>query len=283
MSYKIIIHDGKAHMDELLGCALLALHLQEEPESIERINPQDAALLVKENKVPNDTYVIDCGLVFDSSRKLFDHHHDKDCPCSALLIFNEFYPDLKDSELHSYMELVSKVDTRGPMSLEDFGIATETKDYFSFSQEILLRSFEENPMNILKIFIAGLNDKIKFLKAKEEAAKWFKSEGNIEITSVEEINILRYLQVPPSELVSPLRSVSGKIVDDNNIAATFSFDDKNPEARTLYRTDTGHELLDFSKCSPSNTIFNHPSGFLMKFVPEHDEEWIDLLKTARIK
>ena len=46
MSYNIITHDGKAHMDELLGSALLALHLGEVPENIERMNAQEAADLV---------------------------------------------------------------------------------------------------------------------------------------------------------------------------------------------------------------------------------------------
>ena len=51
MSYKIITHSGKAHMDELLASALLSLHLGETPVSIERIDSQDAARLVEENTI----------------------------------------------------------------------------------------------------------------------------------------------------------------------------------------------------------------------------------------
>lgn len=51
MSYNIITHDGKAHMDELLGSALLALHLGEVPKNIERMNAQEAADLVSSGNI----------------------------------------------------------------------------------------------------------------------------------------------------------------------------------------------------------------------------------------
>ncbi len=51
MSYTIITHDGKAHMDELLGCALLALHLGEVPEHIERMNAQNAANIISSGNI----------------------------------------------------------------------------------------------------------------------------------------------------------------------------------------------------------------------------------------
>ena len=89
MSYNIITHDGKAHMDELLGSALLALHLGGVPEKIERINPQEAADLVSSGNIPENTYFIDCGLVLDSDKGLFDHHQDRALDSAVLLIFNK--------------------------------------------------------------------------------------------------------------------------------------------------------------------------------------------------
>ena len=278
--YKIIIHDGKAHMDELLGSALLALHLGEEPESIERMDSQEAAAAVREGNIPPGTYFIDCGLVHDSGRGLYDHHQDRDSDSSALLIFNEFYPHLGGTDLHAYMELVSRVDTRGAMSLDDFDLIGESRDYLSFSQGILLRAFEEDPKLILKIVIAGLDDKISFERVKAEAASWLKADGNIEIQKVGELNVLRYLKKPPSALISPLRSAVGRIVEEYDVAAILSFDNKQPEARTLYRADPGHELVDFSRSEPAQTVFKHPGGFLMKFIPQSDDEWIELIQKS---
>ena len=280
MPYKIITHNGKAHMDELLGAALLALHIGEEPESIERIDSQEAADIVRGGNIPDNTWFIDCGMVFDSSRRLFDHHQDRDTDSAALLIFNEFFPHLKDTDLHSYMELVSKVDTRGAMSLDDFNSAGESREYLYFSQGIVLKAFAEDPLPILRIFMDGLQDKISFEQAKAEASLYLEADGNIEILSVGGINVLCYLEKPPSELVSPLRSAVGNVVDENEVSAILSFDDKQPEVRTLYRTDYGHDLVDFSKCRPAETVFSHPAGFLLKFIPSDEKEWLELVKQS---
>ncbi|MEA1910262.1 MAG: MYG1 family protein, partial [Spirochaetota bacterium] len=181
MSYTIITHNGKAHMDELLGSALLALHLEEIPENIERMDSQEAADIVEEGNIPENTYFVDCGLALDSERGLFDHHQDRDLDSAVLLIFNEFFSHMKGTKLHDYIKLVSKVDTKGAMSLDDFHLVSESRDYFSFGQRILLKTFENDPMLVLKIFIDGLNDKISFEKLKQKADIWLKEPGNIEI------------------------------------------------------------------------------------------------------
>ncbi len=66
---------------------------------------------------------------------------------------------MKDIELHKYIKLVSKVDTKGAMSQDDFFLVSESRDYFSFGQGILLNTFQNNPMMILKIFIDSLKGK----------------------------------------------------------------------------------------------------------------------------
>jgi hypothetical protein len=68
-----------------------------------------------------------------------------------------------------------------------------------------------------------------------------------------------------------------KLIEENDISITFSLDDKVVEARTLYRTNFGHNLLDFSRSTPSNTIFCHQGGFLLKFIPENEKEWRRLI------
>ncbi len=280
MPYKIITHDGKAHMDELLASALLALHLDEEPEEVQRIDSQEAANLVSVGAYDENTYFIDCGMVFDSARKMYDHHQDRDCSSAGLLVFDEFFPHLKDTDLHKYMELVSKVDTRGAMSLDDFEHISESRDYLTFSQGILLRSFSDDPMPVLRIFIEGLRDKIEFEQLKAEAVMWLEEDGNIESESIEGLNIMRYLIQPPSKLVSPLRSAIGRWVDEHEVSAILSFDDKIPGVMTLYRTDFGHNLIDLSKSEPAQQIFNHYGGFLMKFKPADENEWKALIRAA---
>jgi len=280
MAYKIIVHDGKAHMDEILGTALLALYIGEAPEEIIRMNAQDAQKQVEEESISSDLWYVDCGMKFEPENRLFDHHQDRKLGCAALLIFNHFFKHLEGTELHQYIELVSKVDTKGAMSLDDFHLVSESRDYFSFSHNILIRTFEENPMMVLELMLAGLEDKIAFEQAKQVASLWRKEPGNLEIVTLNGIKVLVYLTKPPSELVSPLRSEISRLVDEKEIGATLSFDDKIPEAKTFYRNNFGHTLLDFSRCSPSSTLFCHQGGFLLKFIPEDDDEWMRLLKES---
>ncbi|MBB6479308.1 MYG1 family protein [Spirochaeta isovalerica] len=280
MAYKIVVHDGKAHMDEVLGAALLALYMGEEPEEIIRMNSSDAERQVAEGSLPPDLWYIDCGMEFDPERRLFDHHQNRDLDCSALLIFKRYFKHLEGTELHQYVELVSKVDTKGAMSLDDFHLVSESRDYFSFSHNILIRTFEDNPMMVLKLMLAGLEDKIAFEQAKQVASLWRKEPGNMEIVTVSGIKVLIYLTMPPSELTAPLRSEISRLVDEKEIGATLSFDEKVPGARTLYRTNYGHNLLDFTRCRPSQTLFCHTGGFLLKFKPEDEVEWMRLLSDS---
>jgi hypothetical protein len=280
MSYTIITHNGKAHMDELLGSALLALHLDDVPESIERISAQDAEDLVSNRAIPDNTYFIDCGMVFDSEKGLFDHHQDRELDSAVLLIFNKYFSHMINTELHDYIKLVSKVDTKGAMSLDDFHLISDSRDYFSFGQSVLLNAFEKDPILVLKIFIAGLEDKISFENSKKNALKWLEEPGNIKITDVYHIKVIKYLRQAPSELVSPIRSVISKIVENRGVTAILSFDEKKPEVLTLFRTNFGHDNIDFSKSNPAETIFKHQGGFLMKFIPSDENEWIKLIKES---
>ena len=196
------------------------------------------------------------------------------------LFLMSFFSHLAETDLHNFIKLVSKVDTMGAMSLDDFDLVSESRDYFNFGNKIILQTFEKDPMLILSIVKAGMDDRIQFEIAKAEAALWLKEPGNIEITNISNLNILKYLVAPPSELVSPLRSAIGDVVDENDVSAILSFDDKQPGILTFYRTDYGHDNIDFSKSNPNETIFCHQGGFLMKFRPLDENEWIELVSQS---
>ena len=135
-------------------------------------------------------------------------------------------------------------------------------------------------MLVLRIFVAGLDDKISFEKLKQKADLWLNEPGNIKIIDVDHIKVIKYLKRTPSELVSPIRSAISKVVDDNGITAILSFDDKIPDILTLFRTNFGHDNIDLSKSNPSETIFNHQGGFFMKFKPSDENEWIRLIRES---
>ena len=277
MGYKIITHYGKAHMDELLAVSLIAVYRDELPEEITRINAQDAAEILNRGEYGENTYFIDCGLVFNPDRLLFDHHQDSDSPCSALLVFNHFFPGLAESRLHNYLKLVSAVDTRGQKALPDYETSSESRKYFSFSQNLLLKAFEDNPLVIVSLFKEGLEEKIDFEKKRQEAAEWLSQKGNVEIEEVAGFKILVYNNRPPEGLFKASCSEDKEIVDSYAASAVYSFDEKNESVRTLYRTNHGYENIDFSQADVSEPVFCHKGGFLLKFIPSSEKEWHDIL------
>lgn len=276
--YKVITHNGKAHMDELLAIALLSIHNKELPTEIIRIHPNEAIELISENS--KDTYFIDCGLQFNPDKGHFDHHQSKDMPCAALLVFETYFKDLFNSKLHDYIKLVSSVDTKGPNSLDDFKYKSDTISYFSFPQKILLREFEDSPLLISKIFLDGITSIIDFEKEKELASIWMEQEENIKQVVIDNVNILIYNTPPPSELSGAVKAVDGDIVDENNIHVIYSYDKEDNTVRTLFRTFKGDDKVDFSKSTVNNTQFCHKGGFLLKFRPKDENEWSNIIKEA---
>lgn len=285
MSYTIITHDRKAHMDEVLAAALVALHREELPQRIERIPPREAARrterLTSEDYSQENLWFLDCGMQLDPARNLYDHHQDRETDSTALLIFNQFFSHLQETELHHYMKLVSRVDTRGAQTLDDFESLSESRSYWSFPQKMILRLFEDRPRDILELFVEGLRDKISFEEKKQKAREWLYRPGHIEIVPVAPgLKALAYRRRPPSELVSALRSADSDIIDREDIYAVYSFDEENPETRILFRTNRGHEALDFTRAEPQKPLFCHAGGFLLKFIPQEENEWLSLSKKS---
>lgn len=282
MLYKVITHNGKAHMDELLGIALLAYAKGSLPEEIIRIHPEEAGKLVKDNIFDDNTFFVDCGMDLDPNRNLFDHHHSKDLGCAALLIFEHFFPDLIGTSLHDYIKLVSLVDTKGPNALDDFKFKSDSIYYFSFPQKILLKEFEKEPLLLTRIFMDGLISIIKFEKEKEQALNWINNNDNVSIKTINSVNLLIYNNPPPLEIASGVKAVDGDIIEDNNIDVIYSYDKEDPELRTLFRTIKGHNKVDFSKAEVHNIQFCHKGGFLLKFRPKDLNEWTEIIKESTI-
>jgi len=273
MSYTIITHAGKAHIDEILAVAALAVFKKEYPSEVRRMNSNEAAEFVASGSVPANCWVIDCGLEYDPDRRLFDHHQDRELPSAALMIFNHIFPDLQGTDLHDYFELVSKVDTEGARSLDDYEFIDESRDYWSFPQQLLVRIFEKDPLAVIDIVTRGLSEKIDFEAVKKTAAEWVNFPGRLETETIEGLTVLAYREHPPIEVFDGLHGIDRRIIEENGAAVVYGYDKKDPSIRTLYRTDIGHDILDFTRSEPRELVFNHQGGFLMRFVPSDRDEW----------
>jgi len=280
MPYTVITHAGKAHIDEILATAVLAVHRGEYPLEIRRLDPKIVEKMVLKGMIPENSWVIDCGLVYHPERRFFDHHQDGALPSSALMLFKHLFPKLEGTGLHRYFELVSKVDTEGARSLGDYGRVSDSRDYWGFSQEILTDLFEKDPLAVLDICARGLEGKIELEKVKRAAVEWVAFPGNISTEVVMGLTVLHYRERPPIELFDGLNEIYRDIIRQNSAVAVYGHDRNDPSVRTLYRTDFGHEIFDFSKANPGNVLFNHQGGFLVKFIPTDEDEWKRILTSS---
>lgn len=278
--YRIITHAGKAHMDDLCASALVCIYMKQEPKEILRIENREVDRLLEEGKLLPGDWVLDCGCKLDPEKKLYDHHQDRDMDSTALLVFDQLFPDLHHSKLHDSLKLLSKVDTQGAQSLNDFDKLDESQSYYQFSQKLLLKGFEIDPITAVRLVSEALQDSIEFDRKVQEAREWLQNQGHIEVKTIEGIKVLSYLSPPPEELAAALRVADKDLVDNQEIAAVYSFDEKTESGRALFRTLHGQNLLDFSRSKPMNLQFCHPAGFLMKFTPHSEKEWEQLIKES---
>lgn len=273
MSYSIITHSGRAHIDEILAIAALAAHKDELPTGIIRLPSEESAALVSDGDIPENCWVIDCGLEFDSSRLLFDHHQDRDLPSAALMVFRHLFPELENTDLAKYFELVSLVDTRGMRGLDDFEALGESRDYFGFTQQILTKVFEVNPLAVIEIVALGLSEKIRFEDEKKAAVEWVAVPGRLIDLDIGGVKVLEYTEQPPIEIADGLKGIDSRIIEEHKAAVVYGYDKKDAGIRTLYRTDIGHNLVDFTRADISDPQFCHQGGFLARFRPSEVEEW----------
>ncbi len=264
-------------MDEVLAIAALMVSKGDAPEKISRVNSEEAMEMVRAGSIPQDCWVIDCGLEYDPERLLFDHHQDRDLPSAALMVFRHLFPELMNGDLGAYFELVSKVDTGGLRSLDDFESLGESRDYMAFPQQILTGVFENDPRVVLTIVAKGLEHKIHFEEVKKAAAEWVEVPGRLVDLEVGGVKVLEYTEQPPIEIVDGLKGIDRTIIEEHGAAVVYGFDKKDAGIRTLYRTDVGHDLVDFTRAKFTNELFCHQGGFLARFRPADREEWKRLI------
>lgn len=280
--YRIITHAGKAHMDDLCASALVCIYMKQEPKEILRIENRDVDRFLEEGKKQQSDWVLDCGCKLDPAQNFYDHHQERDMDSTALLVFDQLFPDLHHSKLHDSLKLLSKVDTQGIQSLNDFEELDESHSYFQFSQKLLLKGFEIDPITAVRLVSEALLDSIEFDRKVQQARQWLEEPGHIEVKIIKEIKVLSYLCAPPENLAAALRAADKDLVDQEEVAAVYSFDEKSESGRALFRTLHGQNLLDFSKSKPVNLQFCHPAGFLIKFTPHSEKEWEELIMASKI-
>lgn len=279
--YCVVTHNGKAHLDEVIAIALLATYMNTPPKKIKRVSHELAKKFISKGFISPKLFYIDCGNDFSIEKNIYDHHHD-DLPSSAKLIFNRYFPELKGTELDLFISKLSDIDNYGPKQLSDFNINSESVNYFKYPSKLLIKLFEDNPVLVINVFKDAISKNISELLLKKEAQKWLSDNSNIKIFNYKSINIMIYNKPPESRISSYVKSLDGEIIDKFNIDLTYSFDKDNVNIRTLFRTFKGDDKLDFNLAQSIKPIFSHKSGFLFKFIPKSEKDWLTIIDEAII-
>ena len=280
MSYGVITHSGKAHIDEILAIATLAVFKNEAPDKILRLLETEIQAAI--DKEDGELWVIDCGLRYDPEKRFFDHHHDGNLESAAQLVFHHCFPELEDSSLGEYFRLVSQVDTKGLLSLGEGDSGSDFVLYWSMLHQMLVKEFESHPYPVIELVSRGLSKKMDFEKTIKAAEEWLLAEQHLVKVDVDGITALEYREKPPAELLEGLKNLDQLYAEKQKALAIYGFDKNNQEVRTLYRTDAGHTILDFTRATFSKAFFVHQNGFLARFQPEDDQEWRRILSQSRI-
>lgn len=283
MSYRVITHSGKAHIDEIMAIGALSLAKNEEPECILRLSDEELKSFIDENTEQVETWIIDCGMKYDPQRRLFDHHHDSNLDSAALLIFRHFFPDLIETSLGHFFCLVSKADTEGIKSLGESDKDSQVLEYFSLPHRMLVKAFESEALCVVKIIKRGLFDMLRFEESKRCASEWLADSRRLADVQIAGHTVLEYKEMPPIEIVDGLKGIDSEYIEEHSAIAVYGFDKVDPEIRTLYRTNPGHEILDFTRAKYSRPLFIHQNGFLARFKPKDKDEWRRIIAESLIK
>ncbi len=98
---KIVTHGGNAHMDDMLGVALLAFKYN---VPIER--------KVEIREFEEETIYVDIGRRYEPPY-LLDHHQSLDIPCSLVLVIRHHFPELANMDIPE----ITYIDTRDRFGL----------------------------------------------------------------------------------------------------------------------------------------------------------------------
>lgn len=279
---RIFTHGNKAHVDDMLACAILVA-----------VNPYDSLEIVRVNNdrdlptlPPGDCdFIVDVGGRYDAEQRCFDHHQNDEAvkgECAATLIARHYCPCLlEDSVWGPFLRRVALQDNIGMWAVESEKGGSRIADLLVMEWGIV-SWFEKDPCSAATAVAAMIRDRLYYLKEVEEASSWV--SRNAAVVSVGKVKALVLHHDPREDGVNPaaVNTATGVILDREGIHASVSFDPRSGigEVRSVFRTRNGEGMLDFTFSSPSSPVFCHKAGFLLNFIPKDEREWEKVLSDA---
>ena len=291
----IITHAGKAHLDDLMACAIAVAHLRIWGDltdiEIERRDPTDAEL---ENR---EVLILDVGGRYEPTSGNFDHHQlprgSKDSAMTLLaanlgmpngLSLDEYNPGDEEfpmDSMASFLEDVfpwfrrrAELDSCGPFATaKSAGVEWKVVESFLGPfEDLVLAEFEKDPVAVASKLANMITRKwkaySKVLAARKVDYPWGTDGG---------FAIADFTAADPAEAEEVSDTLTAKV---NGVAI---FHDNRGEGLTLLRLHDDPRI-DFTKVKDDPEVaFCHNGGFIVKTKSKSlDQAW-RLIEKALVK
>lgn len=259
---KIITHNGRAHLDEYLACAILSAQLFKTEgwrfEVIRKSRPTEEELNDPE------TWVLDFGGRYEPNLKNFDHHQIKGENVCAFTQVLEYF-GMRDYDALPWIKFVETNDANGGVKAMELVGGGDFNLIFSPIQGLVLKKFSESELEenfeqfecqkglieLGNYIIQGYND-------------YHNTYSKLQETTIHEVNRFRvadYNFIPKN---FPLNfNAAAKWEKENNVDIVYTFNDRGENKSRMIRKK---ENIDFNPARGlENVGFVHQSGFLICF------------------
>lgn len=286
MTNKIIVHAGKAHLDEMMACAILIAHeaiwndsptCMAEGWTIERREPTPEEIEYNDKS----TFIVDVGGIYNPHQWMFDHHQlprgSRDCamtlvasslglpnaaslapyepakPGEDLMFPVDSFAGLLD-KLFPWFRVRAEVDSCGPFA----AAKSRGTDWSSVSgflgpfEDLVLATFERDPLEAVVPLADMIVSKVRAFEKVGKAVKtekpWW-GDGDF--------SIVDFTAADPKLA----EEVSDALVPEKGVAV---FHDNRGDGLTLLRLGDDPRI-DFTRVKDDPEVaFCHNGGFIVK-------------------
>ncbi|MCX8158618.1 MAG: MYG1 family protein [Candidatus Diapherotrites archaeon] len=270
---KIISHLPPRHMDDFCAISLL---LTLYPKAIvEYVHPQNVPQDYLYNK---DIFLVDVGGEYNANRNNFDHHQDKDIPCSLLLIVKHFFPQI--DKQNPVIQTIDVIDRFGFQEAITKNLTKPSKTINKLRKTILLIEPTPEVGYVIKELLLKKNntyDEFMYTlyKALKQQGLTYKAERKIEEEEKifkEKIAKLTYIKLDnfnialSSESLSPYHS---EFFAQSKVDILIEKNSMNPQHTSIivntmqpYKEKTIEYADKITSLFSDNIIFKHTTGFI---------------------
>jgi hypothetical protein len=258
---KIITHNGRAHLDEYLACAIVAAKLAENGEEFEIIRKSQPT---EEELNDPAIWVLDFGKRHEPELKNFDHHQIVGGAVCAFTLVLEYFR-MRDYDALPWIKFVEVHDHSGPANAMNLVGGGDFNLIFSPIQGITLKAFSEidltRPVGQLWVKSQLLELGQYIIQGYQDYHDTYSKLKEAEIKEINGFRVADYNFIPKN---FPLNfNAAKKFEQENGVDIVYTFNDRGASKFRMIRKN---EKVDFNQAKDVETVsFVHQSGFLICF------------------